>query len=74
MAYKKAPRGRCPTCGQNVAITQSGLPWAHGTPRCPPAPARRNVRHSWPRRHRGRRVVTVPGPDTWNPTTLEGAA
>lgn len=25
-------------------------------------------------RHRGRRVRTIPGPDTWNPTTIEGAA
>lgn len=25
-------------------------------------------------RWRGRRVRTIPGPDTWNPTNLEGAA
>jgi len=25
-------------------------------------------------RWRGRRVTTIPGTDTWNPTTIEGAA
>ncbi len=25
-------------------------------------------------RWRGRRVTTIPGPDTWNPNALEGAA
>lgn len=32
------------------------------------------IRIQCPARHFGRRVTTIPGPDTWNPTTLEGAA
>lgn len=65
-----ARRGRCAYCHRFIAVTPAGL-WPHG-PGCqgthtlpamydtPPA------RH-WPTRHHGRRVTTIPGPDTWNP-------
>ncbi|MFJ7297616.1 hypothetical protein [Streptomyces collinus] len=58
----------CPDCQQNVALTSRGRLYPHGT--CP----RRTVGRIWPSRHKGRKVRTIPGPDTWNPTTLEGAA
>jgi len=60
----------CPDCGRRVAMSATGRLPKHGQPSCP----RRNVGRIWPTRHRGRRVRTIPGPDTWNPTTLEGAA
>lgn len=71
-------RSACPSCRRPVAVTTDGRIWTHGpvSARCRgsrhrarPGPA--PVRH-WPARHRGRRIVTVPGPDTWNPAALEG--
>lgn len=60
----------CPTCQQSVALTSCGRLYPHGSPACP----QRTLGRIWPAKHRGRRVRTIPGPDTWNPTTLEGAA
>lgn len=34
----------------------------------------KHVGRIWPAKHYGRPVSTVPGPDTWNPNTLKGAA
>jgi hypothetical protein len=64
----KTFRVTCPTCQQLVAMTSRGRLYRHGSPPC----LRRTVGRIWPARHRGRRVQTIPGPDTWNP--IEGAA
>jgi hypothetical protein len=45
-----------------------GRLYRHGSPPC----NRRTTGRIWPARHRGRRVTTIPGPDTWNPS--QGAA
>ena len=50
----------CPSCQQPVAMTSSGRLYRHGSPSCP----RRTVGRIWPARHHGRRVTTIPGPDT----------
>jgi hypothetical protein len=65
-------RRRCPHCGGLPAITPTGRYWTHGRPECDGSrriaiPAPHLDRHIWPKRHRGRRVTTIPGPDTWNP-------
>lgn len=65
-------RVTCPSCGKKVALTGRRRLWKHGRPVCPRSGGR--LTHVWPAKHRGRRVTTIPGPDTWNPTTLEGAA
>ena len=62
----------CPACQQPVGMTSAGRLYKHGSPECDRS--RKPVGRIWPTRHRGRRVRTVPGPDTWNPTTLKGAA
>lgn len=63
----------CPACQQPVAMTSRGVLYKHGSPvEC--ERSRRPVGRIWPTRHKGRRVRTIPGPDTWNPTNLEGAA
>ena len=61
----------CPTCQQSVAMSARGRLSRHGSPPC--ERSGKHVGRIWPARHRGRRVRTIPGPDTWNPTTLEGA-
>ncbi|MGW5529451.1 hypothetical protein [Streptomyces xanthochromogenes] len=70
-------RAVCSYCRRPVAVTTDGRIWTHGPvgDRC--RGSRERTRRGsvpirvWPTRHRGRRVVTVPGPDTWNPITLE---
>lgn len=67
-----ARRGRCAYCHRYIAVTAAGL-WPHGPARnCRgthtlPALYDTPPRHHWPTWHRGRRVTTIPGPDTWNP-------
>lgn len=60
----------CPTCQQKVAMTVRGRLARHGhrDGRPPCARSGRPVGRIWSTRHKGRRVVTIPGPDTWNPT------
>lgn len=60
-------RVTCPSCGRRVAITLHRRLWTHGRPECPQS--RRRLSMVWPDRLHGRRVRTIPGPDTWNPTT-----
>jgi hypothetical protein len=62
----------CPACGKRVGLTGKRRLWQHGRPVCPQSG--RRLTRIWPSRHRGRKVRTVPGPDTWNPNALEGAA
>lgn len=62
----------CPACHRSVAMTARSLLYKHGSPEC--ERSRRPVGRIWPTRHKGRRVRTIPGPDTWNPNALEGAA
>lgn len=66
-----ALRVTCPSCGRRVALTPTGRLWTHGRPVCPQS--RRPLSKIWPAKFRGRRVRTVPGPDTWNPTQGEAA-
>jgi hypothetical protein len=61
----------CPACQQSVAMTPRGRLYRHGSPEC--ERSGKPLGRIWPARHRGRRVRTIPGPDTWNPTR-EGAA
>lgn len=65
-------RTPCPDCQQSVAMSARGLLARHGSPPC--KRSGRAVGRIWPTRHHGRRVRTIPGPDTWQPTTLQGAA
>lgn len=62
----------CPACQRPVAMTARGRLYQHGRPPC--ERSRKPVGRIWTARWRGRRVQTIPGPDTWNPTTLKGAA
>lgn len=62
----------CPGCGKRVAMSAGGRISKHGNPEC--TRSRKSVGRIWPTRHHGRRVQTVPGPDTWNSNTLEGTA
>jgi len=61
-------RRACRFCNRRTAITPTGRYWTHGRPECPGSrkPASYNPAAYWPKHHRGRRVVTIPGPDTWN--------
>lgn len=65
-------RTPCPGCQQPTAMSVRGILARHGNPPCPRGG--KPLGRIWPTRHQGRRVQTIPGPDTWNPTTLEGAA
>lgn len=67
-----AIRVDCPACHRPVAMTARGRLYRHGSPPC--ERSRKPVGRIWPARWRGRRVRTIPGPDTWNPDALEGAA
>ena len=67
-----ADRVTCPSCGRRVALTPKRRLWTHGKPEC--SQSRRRLTRVWPTEHFGRRVVTIPGPDTWTPNALEGAA
>lgn len=58
----------CPACQRAVGLSAGGRLYRHGD--CPKSG--KPVGRIWPTRHRGRRVQTIPGPDTWNP--IEGAA
>ncbi|MFJ1782446.1 hypothetical protein ACIOKA_37705 [Streptomyces anulatus] len=67
-----ARRGWCAYCDRLIAVTSAGL-WPHGPARAcrgnhtlPALYDTAPVRH-WPTWHNGRRVTTIPGPDTWNP-------
>jgi hypothetical protein len=60
----------CPVCHRNVGMTARGLLYRHAN--CPKSG--KPVGRIWPTRHRGRKVRTIPGPDTWSPSSLEGAA
>ncbi|MFH8483674.1 hypothetical protein [Streptomyces sp. NPDC018055] len=64
-----ARRGECRYCHRHIAIGATGRLWDHGSGGgCPGAhqfPT--GITHHWPARHYGRRVTTIPGPDTWNP-------
>lgn len=62
----------CPACQRKVAMSSRGRLSRHGSPPC--ARSGRPVGRIWPAKWRGRRVTTIPGPDTWNPNALEGAA
>ncbi|MFF8250133.1 hypothetical protein [Streptomyces griseus] len=67
-----ARRGWCAYCDRLIAVTTAGL-WPHGPGRsCQgthtlPALYDTDPVRYWPTWHRGRRVHTIPGPDTWNP-------
>ncbi len=61
----------CPACKRPVVMSSSGRVDPHGSPPCERSGKR--VGRIWPARHFGRRVTPIPGPDTWNPTTLKGA-
>ena len=66
-----ARTGTCRGCGRPRAVRYDGRIRIHRD--CPGGgnfPA--GVPHHWPTYHYGRRVVTIPGPDTWN--TKENAA
>jgi hypothetical protein len=63
----------CSICKQEVALTHEGRFWTHGTPRCPMS-RRARAGRPWRISKGKRRIVLVPGPDTWNPNQLEGAA
>lgn len=65
-------RINCPACDRPVAMSANGRLSRHGSPPC--ARSNRPVGRIWPTWHGDRRVRTVPGPDTWNPNTLKGAA
>lgn len=70
-------KAECPTCGQLADVTDLGELDRHGTPECPhPDGVRRppDRGHKWAPEFLGRDVHLAPGPDTWNPTTPEGAA
>jgi hypothetical protein len=69
---RSTARVTCPACGKQVALTARRRLWQHGRPVRPQSG--RRLTRIWPAKHFGRRVVTVPGPGIWNPTTLEGAA
>lgn len=56
-------RTPCPDCQQDVAMSSRGRLYPHGSPPC----QRRTVGRIWPTRHKGRKVRTIPGPDTWTP-------
>jgi hypothetical protein len=66
-------RAHCRYCPRRIAITRNGRVWPHGSPQCRGsgrAPATFDYAPTepyWPTWHHGRRVTTVPGPDTWNP-------
>lgn len=63
-------RRTCPRCGRRrTAITPTGRYWAHGRPRCPQSGkhASYNPAAYWASRYRGRRVITVPAIDAYNP-------
>ena len=60
----------CPVCHREVGLSARGLLYRHGD--CPKSG--KPIGRIWPTRHHGRRVRTIPGPDTWNPTALEVAA
>lgn len=69
-----ARRGLCRWCDRYIAVSGSGRLWTHGGggDACPgsrtrPALFGERPEHYWPTRYRGRRVVTIPGPDTYNP-------
>lgn len=62
----------CPACQQPVPMSSRGVLYKHGDPEC--ERSRRPVGRIWPTKHHGRRVRTIPGPDTWTPNQLEGAA
>jgi hypothetical protein len=62
----------CPDCYQDVAMSSRGRLYKHGSPEC--TRSRRPVGRIWPSRHKGRKVRTIPGPDTWNLNSFEGAA
>ncbi|WP_097865873.1 hypothetical protein [Streptomyces sp. rh34] len=67
-----ARRGWCAYCHRLITVTAAGL-WPHGPGRdCRgnhtlPAVYDTRPRRYWPTWHNGRRVHTIPGPDTWNP-------
>ncbi|WP_086562018.1 hypothetical protein [Streptomyces africanus] len=67
-------RTPCPDCQALVAMSPRGLLARHGRKDDPCPRSGRPVGRIWPTRHKGRKVRTIPGPDTWNPTQLEGAA
>jgi len=72
----KRRKGRCRYCKRPIALTRRRFLWAHGTQPdgCPGTGSRPidEPARYWPAYHYGRRVVTIPGPDTWN--TKETAA
>ena len=55
----------CPACQRPVAMLDRGRLARHGSPPC--ERSGKPVGRIWPARHHGRRVITIPGPDTWNP-------
>ncbi|MFD8777574.1 hypothetical protein [Streptomyces sp. NPDC059916] len=59
----------CPACQEQVRMSSRGRLHKHGD--CPKSG--KPVGRIWPTRHHGRRVRTIPGPDTWNPKS-RGAA
>lgn len=65
-----AIRINCPACDESVRMSPRGRLYRHGDCERSGKP----VGRIWPARHFGRRVTTIPGPDTWNPTNLQGAA
>lgn len=65
-----AIRIQCPACRERVLMSSRGRLYRHGDCERSGKP----VGRIWPARHHGRRVQTIPGPDTWQPTNVEGAA
>lgn len=67
-----ACRAVCRFCTRRIALTATGYVWTHGRPECrgsrllPLAYYEQQPRTYWPTWHNGRRVTTIPGPDTWN--------
>lgn len=67
-------RVTCPACLQpRIALTSRRRLYRHGNPACAYS-GQRIPRIFWEPVLYGRTVQTRCGPDTWNPTTLEGAA
>jgi hypothetical protein len=58
----------CPDCQQPVGMSAWGRVYKHGD--CPRSG--RPVGRLWPAKHQGRRVQTLPGPDT--ETLTQGVA
>ena len=70
---QQARLAHCRFCPDRAAVAPTGRLEIHGNPQCRGSgryPATFDLdptEHYWPAHHYGRQVVTIPGPDTWNP-------